>query len=253
MTLGAQTAFSPAEQGSSRRWVLAAAVVAFVHLSLGLWLRPKVEAPATAGASPDALLIELAPLAVAPSEAPVADPAPPPPMTPAEPEKVAPSAELAPAPKPDTILTSPPKPAPRPPEKTAKPPPKPAVKREPPTSPTAVTHTQSAPNSDRLAAQAASGASSLSAGNWRGQVSAQLNRHKPNLGPGEGQGSVTVFFTIDRRGRVLSSRVTQSSGSAALDQKALEMIQRSSPLPAPPPEVPGGTIAFPLTIRFSHR
>ncbi len=249
MSLGARTAFHPAEQGFSRRWVLAAAVVAFVHISLGLWLRPKVDTPAGAGASPDALMIELAPLAVAPSEAAVADAASPPPMTPAEPENAAPSPELAPTPEPDAILPSPPKPAPRPPEKIVKPPPKPVIKHEP----AAALRAQSAPNSDRPAAQAASGSSSLSAGNWRGQVSAQLNRNKPGLGPGEGQGSVTVFFTIDRRGRILSSRVTQSSGSAALDQKALEMIQRSNPLPAPPSEVAGATIAFPLTIRFSHR
>jgi len=253
MSLGAETAFLPAGNGASRRWILAAAVVALVHLSLGLWLRPKLEAPAAAGASPDALMIELAPLAVSPSEAPAAETAPPQPMTPAEPEKAAPAPELAPAPKPDAVLPSPPKRAPRPSDRIAKPPPKPVIKRAPLALPTAATRTQSAPGSDRPAAQAASGAPSLSAGNWRGQVSAQLNRNKPSLGPEDGQGSVTVFFTIDRRGRVLSSRVTQSSGSAPLDQKALEIIQRSNPFPAPPPEVAGATIALPLTIRFGRR
>jgi len=198
-------------------------------------------------------MIELAPLEVSRSEAPVADAAPPPPMTPAEPEEAAPPPEAEPPSKPDAVLPSPPKPAPRPPEQIVKPPPKPVIKRAQPAPPTAETRAQSAPNSVSAAAQRASGASSLSAGNWRGQVSAQLNRNKPGLGAGEGQGSVTVFFTIDRRGHVLSSRVTQSSGSAALDQKALEMIRRSNPLPAPPPEVAGATIAFPLTIRFSHR
>jgi TonB family protein len=37
-------------------------------------------------------------------------------------------------------------------------------------------------------------------------------------------GFVTVEFTLDRRGQVLSSRVMHSSGSAVLDEEAIALL-----------------------------
>ena len=51
------------------------------------------------------------------------------------------------------------------------------------------------------------------------------------------EGNVQVAFTIDASGRVKSARIARSSGNAELDRAALDMVRRSSPVPAPPPEI----------------
>jgi protein TonB len=65
------------------------------------------------------------------------------------------------------------------------------------------------------------------------------------------EGTVRLSFSIDRSGRVLSYQIIGSSGSAALDQEALGMIQRASPLPAPPPELGGARISLTVPVRFN--
>jgi protein TonB len=50
---------------------------------------------------------------------------------------------------------------------------------------------------------------------------------------------------------VIGYQISGSSGSASLDQEALSMIQRASPLPAPPPEVPGSRISLTVPVRFN--
>ena len=46
------------------------------------------------------------------------------------------------------------------------------------------------------------------------------------------QGVVSLAFTIDRHGGVMSSRIVKSSGSTVLDAEALDLIKRAAPLPA---------------------
>jgi protein TonB len=67
------------------------------------------------------------------------------------------------------------------------------------------------------------------------------------------QGNVRVSFTIDRTGRVTASRVVGSSGSPALDDEALAVLQRASPLPAPPAQVPGESFNWTMPIQFRIR
>ena len=67
------------------------------------------------------------------------------------------------------------------------------------------------------------------------------------------QGTVSLSFTIDRSGRVVSAHVAGSSGSPALDEAAVAMAERASPLPPPPAEVPGSRINLVLPVRFSIR
>jgi protein TonB len=62
-----------------------------------------------------------------------------------------------------------------------------------------------------------------------------------------------VSFTIDRTGRVTASRVVGSSGSPALDDEALAVLQRASPLPAPPAQVPGESFNWTMPIQFRIR
>jgi periplasmic protein TonB len=52
------------------------------------------------------------------------------------------------------------------------------------------------------------------------------------------QGVVELLFTMDRRGTVLGVWVKKSSGSARLDQAAIDTIRRAQPMPPIPPGLP---------------
>ena len=81
---------------------------------------------------------------------------------------------------------------------------------------------------------------------------AHLNRHKRFPSGAAGTGVATVAFTIDRSGRVLSARLVRSAGDAALDAEAASLPRRASPVPAPPPDVGGGSITLAVPIRFNR-
>jgi protein TonB len=61
-----------------------------------------------------------------------------------------------------------------------------------------------------------------------------------------------VAFTIDRSGRVLSARLIRSSGSSALDQEAVSLARRASPVPPPPPNIGRASITLTVPVRFSR-
>ena len=107
----------------------------------------------------------------------------------------------------------------------------------------------SAPTS---AAQGTASQPTVSTASWRGSLIAHLNRYK-RFPAGANPGTVQVAFSIDRSGRVLSSRVVGSSGDSALDAEAAAMIRRASPVPAPPAGVGGGgAISLSVPVRFSR-
>lgn len=275
--------FAPA----ALRWSVAALVVASAHGAAG-WIAANWQrAEAAVGAPPAAVMIELAPLAVAPEAAQqdVApgpemaeaqpEPEPPPPEPVEQPKGIEPPPEPVAIPEPEikipelpslpdaaAVLAPPPKeePKPKPPEVKPKPKPKPKVveRRKPiePDKPKAeqtsapVAQAQAAPR----AAAPMSGASSASPAanaSWRGSLIAHLNRFKrfPN---GASPGTAQVAFSIDRGGRVLSARLVRGSGDAALDEEAVAMIRRASPVPAPPDGLGGGAIALAVPVRFSR-
>lgn len=102
------------------------------------------------------------------------------------------------------------------------------------------------------AAAMAGTSSSVAPATWRSMVMALLNRHK-RMPPGGGRGMATVAFTIDRSGRVVSARLARSSGNAALDQEAVELARRVSPIPAPPANVGNGnSILLAVPVRFGE-
>lgn len=97
-------------------------------------------------------------------------------------------------------------------------------------------------------ASAAPVASGAAVSSWRGEVVAHLNAYKPASPDGSG-GTVHVAFSVDRGGRVTSASVSGSSGDPALDQAAVSMVRRASPVPPPPPEL-GGRISLAVPVRF---
>ncbi len=75
------------------------------------------------------------------------------------------------------------------------------------------------------------------------QVLAEAIRATPRL-------TVEVHFRIDRNGRVIEAAVTRSTGSAQLDDKAVSVVQRASPVPRLPPDMPQQQLelSFPVQI-----
>jgi periplasmic protein TonB len=65
------------------------------------------------------------------------------------------------------------------------------------------------------------------------------------------EGVVTISFTIDREGRLLSGRIVKSSGIAAFDQEALEVLKRAEPMPKPPKDVIGNRLEMITQLEFS--
>ena len=64
------------------------------------------------------------------------------------------------------------------------------------------------------------------------------------------QGVVYLRFAMDRRGKVVSAAIEQSSGFDALDQETLALIHRAEPLPPPPPELTGDPVELVVPIQF---
>lgn len=241
------------DKGLVRRWMFAAAAAVLVHAAIVLWLLAARD-QSSAGAPPAAVLIELAPLDVAPAVETPPEVTPGPQMTQAEPEvaeqpQTIPVLELPPLPKPNVVLVTPPKPQPQR-KKSVKDAPKPELKRvHEPQAPRTSAPPRAAAASEAAASRASS-AAEVSA--WRSAWAAALSwsKHYPEAARVRGeQGTVRLALTIDRGGHVVSARVIGSSGSSALDQAALEMARRASgkPLPA---EM-GSSVSLTVPVRYS--
>ncbi len=88
---------------------------------------------------------------------------------------------------------------------------------------------------------------------WRNQIVTILERNKryPSEARARGDHGVTrLAFSIDGQGRLLSSRIVASSGSAALDAETLALVQRAQPFPPPPPELAGSELTVPVSFNI---
>ena len=80
-----------------------------------------------------------------------------------------------------------------------------------------------------------------------------LNRYKryPEVARTRRQeGVVSVRFTMDRKGHVLSYEIAKTSGSPALDQEAQALLKRAEPLPAIPIAFARDTLDLVVPIEF---
>lgn len=92
--------------------------------------------------------------------------------------------------------------------------------------------------------------------NWTSQIVALLERNKryPPAAHARGEhGVAEVFFTLDRSGHLVDSKVMRSSGAASLDAEALALLQRAQPFPPPPLEMAGSQVNLTVPIRFNLR
>jgi protein TonB len=252
-----------------RRWVLSAAIVVLAHGAIAAGMvtwRENIE-PAEPAA---AIVVEFAPVPVAPATPPTdIAPGPEQVMSEASPErpvehveeeqkieeKVAskpveePPPEIKPAPNPDVAIE----------------PPKQEVAKLQPQEPRTPAPTTSAPQAlpeENAAVPAApmqgrlTPTPSNAVPTWKTHILALLERNKryPEMAQSRHQeGVAQVFFSLDRQGRVINSRLVRSSGASALDDEALALLRRAEPFPPPPPELPGPRVDLTVPIRFSLR
>ena len=205
------------------------------------------------------IMIDLAPVAVAPTTTPNEVP---PDIV--ESKLIEPTPEPEPEPEPPKQQVElPPEPAPQP-ELVAMPPPKPPEKKIEKKKPrqrqaSIARAVSSADNqADRTAAPmpGASSRNSNALPNWTSRLVARLERYKryPSEAQSRGDtGVVRLAFSVDRGGGVHNARIVGSSGSSLLDRETLSLIERASPLPAPPTELSGAKIAVVVPIRYNIR
>ena len=109
---------------------------------------------------------------------------------------------------------------------------------------------EAAPPAAAVPSPAASASSS--AVSWQQSLGARLARIQPPKALGV-QGVVTLAFSIDRQGNLVSSRIVKSSGSTSLDAAALDLIKRAAPFSPPPAEIADSELSFVVPIRFAAR
>ena len=230
------------------RWGGCFALVVCFHVAGAAALLARWSDTADLMANAPVIMVDLAPIAVAPDITPTdvppdnvlskqAEPEP-------ESEKPLKKIELQPETKAEVMLpTEMPKPVEKPKEK------KPKQK---------VASLSSAPSpaehsAERTAAPTP-GASSRDPNalqNWRSQLAAQIERHKRY--DGSERGVAQVAFSVDRSGGVHGARVVRSSGSSVLDHDALAWLARSQPLPPPPADIAGASIPVTVPLRYNYR
>jgi periplasmic protein TonB len=191
-------------------------------------------------------------------------PAPPPPR-----EETRPSEQVAEAPLP---IPEPPKPEPpaekerppAPPAEEAKPPeppvpaevtlPMPEPPKPPPPRQEPPRHESPAEEKHRAAPPPAR-AQRKDVERWQRQVSAhiqQFQRYPAAAHARQESGVAQVVYTIDRQGHLLRSSIGQSTGSAALDQEALDTLARAQPMPPPPDDMTDAGLTLVMPVRFDR-
>lgn len=164
---------------------------------------------------------------------------PPPPPEPAELAEAEAPPEPKPEPKPEPALKSAPKAKEKPKEKKETP--EATKKAEKPVKKEAAKPkakedlagaAASAPSTEKKAA-ASAGKGKKAVANYGASVMKKIRKTKKAKAPARGM--VVVGFSIADSGELASVKVLRSSGSADLDQVALDHIRRSAPFPAPPP------------------
>jgi TonB family protein len=256
--------------GAVAGWGVALACAAGLHFGAAYAVFAVATPEAEPGGSPIAIEIESPPAAQASERAdlPVGPPAP----------EIAPAAAAAPSvdvppPKPEDLTQAPVteredaplRAAEKPPEK-----PEPTPPETPPT-PKVETTAAAAPASEAMAApkldvppadqpSAPEGIGSApideaAKRTWIKALVAHLDRHKrfPAGRKGsQGTFEVTLRFDVEPSGKLRASSVIKSSGDAAFDAAALQMMARADPLPVPPRDLiarDGGRFDVPIVFR----
>lgn len=81
---------------------------------------------------------------------------------------------------------------------------------------------------------------------------ARLNRYKRYPPGADRDGTSLVAFNVNRSGTVSGAHLARSSGDSTLDQEAVSLPRRASPLPRPPEGMLASSIALTVPIHFAR-
>jgi protein TonB len=257
---------APGKLFAMLRWSVATLLVVSAHAAVVWAVIDRKPAQAMPSEAPAAVLIDMT---AAPDKPPL-EVAPGPEATESVPEReekppeqaeIEPMIELPPMPPQETAAVTLPPPAPEPlpqekpkPQETKDVDHRPERKKKSVMSHAAASPSYRARQADVAAAPSAGAAQAfaVSPASWKSELVAELNRHKRYPSGATGAGTAIIAFTLNRSGAVTSSRLLHSSGDNLLDQEAVSLPRRASPLPPPPPGLSGATFALNVPIRFSR-
>ncbi len=249
MSLYTDTILPPQQDRALPRWLVAALIVLALHIGIGAYLILTRQIGNPPGQPPDALMINLGPVAAAPPPQPEQEeqhetvPEHPAVMSkPLPPQPPIPNVLKTPIiPQAEAVLP-PPKPVQQ--KKAEEQKPKKAEKEK------RKQHAQQSRPARQLARQAtapAPGFSGESMASWesevRERVSAAATRSVHE------SGTATLSFAVDASGRVMGAHIARSSGSSDLDQDTLAIASRLGQLP-PPPSGRRTTVMVPVRYSF---
>jgi periplasmic protein TonB len=228
------------DRAEAARWTLCFAAVLAAHSLAALWFLPSHQDASVFDAGAAVVMLEL-PEVQATSATPPNDLAPGPPEaestpTPPKEEQTKPPEEEA-----EVALPIPEPPTPAPP-----------TEAHPPTAQPSVTM-------PAIAAVPTPGAEVIPAAvvrRWESALVAHIERFKrypPEARAHDERGVARIAFTIDHEGRVVTSRVVQSSGHPELDAESLAMLSRAQPMPRPPAKLADSELSFVVPVRFNIR
>lgn len=237
-----------------RRWLVSSGLALALHIAVfGLiagWPRHAMQ---PAPLPMQAVMVDMAPAPVAPTAPPTA-------LPPGPPRREQLRHQRMPRPHPPMVPPPPPAkaatdaiPATPPQQPVAPPASLPAAEVERTTAPPSV----QAPAAPHVAAPHATDAAGRSdAITWQSVLLGHLAKYRRYPARAERsrqQGTAYVQFTVDRQGNVLDARLDRSSGHPLLDQETMATVQRASPVPPPPPAVPGNPVEVVVPVVFSLR
>jgi TonB family protein len=86
---------------------------------------------------------------------------------------------------------------------------------------------------------------------WQREMMSYIEQHKRYpVDRGQQNAQLTVRFSLDRGGHMLSKSIVKGSGDPSFDAAAMSMLQRSDPVPPPPPLIADENLSFTLPIVF---
>ncbi len=238
MSMFADTVLPRREDNGLRRWGLAALAVILAHVGLVVAFMFVRQSEMPPGNPPDTVMINLAPIAVAPPPQEEVDTPPQPQETPVEqPRQQQIVPDVLPAQQAEVMM------APPPPKVEEKP----VVKQVKQPKPQARAHPRTNLPRAATAAAPAPGFNGEAAQSWKSEIVERISSVKEYPEDARpASGTATVAFSVDRAGRITSARLVRSSGSSILDQAAVATVRRANPVPPPPAGVPGGSFTIPL-------
>jgi len=89
---------------------------------------------------------------------------------------------------------------------------------------------------------------------WQKELIAHIDRHKRYPADrGQSNANILIVMVLDRTGKVVSAKISHSSGDRVFDEAAMAMVRRADPVPAPPPLVANEGLTFTLPVNFRRK